>query len=149
MILALQGNRTLTYEILDKGETVDGDRFKRFLSRTLRPALIRAHILHPIILMDNARPHYHQFVRDYIDRRGRQILDHSSYSPDMNPCDFDAIERIKSALKGRRFHDEAGLVAATSGQIDDLNESGSFSGINSLPEQWNKIIETCGDYIVK
>jgi hypothetical protein len=70
MILALQGNRTLTYEILAKGETVDEERFKRFLTRNVRPALIRAHIVHPIILMDNARPHYHQVVRDYLDRRG-------------------------------------------------------------------------------
>ncbi len=78
-----------------------------------------------------------------------EIFDHSPYCPDMNPCDFDAIEKIKSALKGRRFHDEAGLVVATSALIDDLNESGSFSGIGRLPEQWFKFIEICGDYIVK
>jgi hypothetical protein len=85
MILAFQGNRTITYEILDKGENVDGDCFKRFLKRTLRPALTCSHILHPIIIMDNARPHYHQDVMDYIDRREWEILDHSSYNPDMNP----------------------------------------------------------------
>jgi histone-lysine N-methyltransferase SETMAR len=148
MILALQGNRVLTYEILAKGETVDGERFKRFLVRNLRPALIRALISHPIILMDNARPHYHQVVRDYLERRGWEILHHSPYSPDMNPCDFDGIERIKKTLKGRHFHDEAGLVAAYSARIDDLNESGNFSGINQLPEQWHSIIENCGDYVV-
>jgi hypothetical protein len=69
IILALQGNRTLTYEILAKGETASVDRFKRFLTRNVRRTLVRADILHPIILMDNARPHYHQVVRDYLDRR--------------------------------------------------------------------------------
>jgi hypothetical protein len=78
-----------------------------------------------------------------------EILNHSFYSPDMNTCDFHAIKEIESALKGRRFHDEAGPVSATSAQIVDLNESGSFTGINSLPKQWNIIIEICGDYIVK
>jgi transposase len=98
-IFALQGNRTLTYEILAKGETVDGNSFKRFLTRKMRPALIRARILHPIILMDNARPHYHQVIRDNMDRRGWEILDHSPYSPDMNPCEKSMRMMLSEKLR--------------------------------------------------
>jgi hypothetical protein len=58
MILAVHGHRIIAYDILAKGETVDGQRFKRFLIERLRPKLIQLRIRDPIILMDNARPHF-------------------------------------------------------------------------------------------
>jgi transposase len=43
------------------------------------------------------------------------------YSPDLNPCDYDGIARIKRPNKGR-FNTEADLVDAYDAVIDDINE---------------------------
>jgi histone-lysine N-methyltransferase SETMAR len=148
MILAVQGHKVIAHNILPKGEPVDGQRFRRFLIESLRPKLIQAGIQHPVILMDNARPHYHHIVTEYLQRRDWDVLDHPPYSPDMNPCDFDAIHRIKRGLKGIVFPSPAMLVAAYNSRIRELNESDNFIGIYNLPNQWNNIVASNGSYIV-
>jgi hypothetical protein len=61
--------------------------------------------------MDNAKPHYHEIVTNFLVERKWEILEHPAYSPDMNPCDFDGIARIKRPLKGIRFTHEAEFKA--------------------------------------
>ena len=117
MTLAVQDHKVIAHDILPEGETVDGQCFKRFLIESLRPKLIQAGIHHPVILMDNARPHYHHIVTEYLQRRDWDILDHPPYSPDMNPCDFDAIHRIKLGLKGVVFPRTPMLVTAYNRRI--------------------------------
>jgi transposase len=148
MILAVQGHKVIAHDILPEGETVDGQRFKRFLIESLRPKLIKAGIRHPIILMDNARPHFHRVVKDYMERHDWELMDHPPYSPDMNPCDFDAIHRIKQGLKGVVFPSPAMLVSAYNSRILALNEINNFIGIYNLPNQWNAIIASNGSYVV-
>jgi transposase len=144
MILAVYNHRVIAYDILGEGETVDGNRFKRFLIETLRPKLIQVRVDNPVILMDNAKPHYHRVVTDFLMRRDWEVLEHPAYSPDMNPCDFDAIHRIKSGLKGISFPSPATLVAAYDKRIRELNEVHSFPGIYILPRQWENIVANYG-----
>jgi hypothetical protein len=146
MILAVHNHRVIAYDILGEGETVDGNRFKRFLIETLRPKLIQARVDNPLILMDNARPHYHRVVTDYLMRLDVEVLEHHAYSLDMNPCDFDAIHRIKSGLKGISFPSPATLVAAYDKRIRELNEAHSFPEIYNLPTQWDNIFANNGSY---
>ena len=146
MILATHNHRVIVYDILAEGETVDGNRFRRFLIEKLRPQLIKHNIKHPVILMDNARPHYHRVVLDYLERRDWEILEHPAYSPDMNPCDFDAFHRIKRGLKGISFPSPAILVASYDQKIRELNEAHSFLGIYNLPRVWESIIANNGSY---
>jgi hypothetical protein len=53
--------------------------------------------------MDIAKPHYNEMVMNFLVERKWEILEQPAYSPDMNPCDFDGIARIKRPLKGIRF----------------------------------------------
>ncbi len=146
MILATHNHRVIAYDILGEGETVDGNRFRRFLIERLRPQFIKHNIKHPVILMDNARPHYHRVVLDYMGRHDWEILEHPPYSPDMNPCDFDVFHRIKRQLKGVSFPSPAMLVASYDQRIRDLNEAHSFPGIYNLPRVWESIITNNGSY---
>jgi histone-lysine N-methyltransferase SETMAR len=97
-------------------------------------------------LMDNARPHYHRVVTDYLMRRDWEVLEHHAYSPDMNPCDFDAIHRIKSRLKRISFPSPATSVAAYDKRIKELNEVHSFPEIYNLPRKWENIVANNGSY---
>ena len=146
LILALQGDRVLTFRIMSKDETVDGNIFLEFLRDQLKPAVQRQRIRHPIILMDNATPHIYGLVRDFIASKGWDILTHPAYSPDLNPCDYEAIARIKYPLKGARYSTEAGLMDSVSGIINGLSEAHAFTGIYNLPSVWRDTINSGGDY---
>ena len=50
------------------------------------------------ILHDNARPHIHQTVVNFLKTNGFQIIDHPPYSPDLSPCDYWLFDYIKQHL---------------------------------------------------
>ena len=40
------------------------------------------------ILHDNAKPHVHINVRNFLESKGLKEIDHPTYSPDLEPCEF-------------------------------------------------------------
>ena len=50
------------------------------------------------ILHDNARPHVHENVNNFLTEHGIGIIRHPPYSPDLAPCDFWLFSLIKSQL---------------------------------------------------
>jgi len=51
-----------------------------------------------LLLHDNARPHVHSNVRNFLQSKGLGEIDHSPYSPDLAPCDFWLFDYIKERL---------------------------------------------------
>jgi len=104
-----------------------------FLEHNLRPALRkkRRHFLQnpPIILQDNARPHAAQAVADLFDRWGWEVLYHPPYSPDLSPCDFDLIPKMKEPLRGIRFRTVPEILQAVDRTIRTINTTGAAKGI--------------------
>jgi hypothetical protein len=70
------------------------------------------------------------------------------YSPDLNPCDYDGIARIKRPNKGKRFANEDELKAAYDKVIKEINLKNEATGIRHLPERWASAIQTGGEYIL-
>ncbi len=70
------------------------------------------------------------------------------YSPDLNPCDYDGIARIKRPNKGRRFANEDELKAAYDKVIKEINLKNEATGIRHLLERWASAIQTGGEYII-
>jgi hypothetical protein len=103
LIVAFYQDRILTYQVLPKNTNVNEEVFFKFLSDYVWPSVHEYAIHKPIILMDNAKPHYNEMVMNFLVERKWEILEQPAYSPDMNPCDFDGIARIKRPLKGIRF----------------------------------------------
>ena len=148
LIIAFYRNRVLAYKVMPRRQTVNGDQFLIFLRDTLWPTVRENRIYRSIILMDNARPHFSPEINDFMRLRRWERLEHPAYSPDMNPCDFDGIMRIKCPLKARRFANESELIEALRESIIEVSESRDFKGITNLPKQWNKIMTENGDYVV-
>jgi len=148
LIVAFYQDRILSYQVLPKNTNVNGDVFFTFLSDYVWPSVHEYTIHKPIILMDNAKPHFNQLVMDFLVGRKWETLEHPAYSPDMNPCDFDGIARIKRSLKGIRFTNEKELKEALKSSIDGINTRLEFKGIKRLYDQWNDIIRNEGDYIL-
>ena len=70
------------------------------------------------------------------------------YCPDLNPCDYDGIAKIKRLYKGKRFADEDELKAAYDKVIKEINLKDEATGIRHLPERWALVTQTEGECIV-
>jgi histone-lysine N-methyltransferase SETMAR len=94
----------LPFALLAKNTNVNFEVYLDFLSQVILPAIKQLRIHRPIILHDNARPHKHSKVQDFFVRHRWEELKHSPYSPDLNPCDYDGIYRIKRPNKDKIFN---------------------------------------------
>jgi hypothetical protein len=69
MILALWKKQVFTCEILPEGSTVDSVAYLNFLERRVLPEVNRKKFGRPIILHDNARPHKHRIIREFLQEK--------------------------------------------------------------------------------
>jgi len=89
-------------------KTVTCQYYVDFLEHHLRRALQKKgpHFLGentPIIPHDNAQLHVTDVVNQLLVRWQRDVLYHPPYSPDISPCDFDLIPKVKEPLSSRCF----------------------------------------------
>ncbi|PNF37863.1 hypothetical protein B7P43_G07421 [Cryptotermes secundus] len=68
-----------------------------------------------------------QAVADLFDRWGWEVLYHPPYSPDLRPCDFDLIPKMKEPLRGIRFRTVPEILHAVDGSIRTINTTGATS----------------------
>lgn len=90
----------ITY--LEKGVTVDN---QRYINDCLTPMIQEVESKRPghgvrdmFLLHDNAKPHVHNNVRNFLESKGLKEIDHPPYSPDLAPCDFWLFDYIKERL---------------------------------------------------
>ena len=87
------------------GEIVNAQYYAAYLQNHLRRSVRRKRpqLQNVKTLHDNATPHKGICVRD-LQRRWRwEVLEHPPYSPDLSPCDYDLIPKLKASLRGHRF----------------------------------------------
>ena len=147
MIVALWKKQVFTYEILPNGQTVDSGVYLKFLERRVLPEVTRKKMAKPIILHDNARPHKHRIVREFLQENRWEELEHPPYSPDMSPPDMDGIYRIKAPNKGKQFQSQYELKRDYEATIRDINQKHASLDISILPDHWRAIALTRGNYI--
>ena len=99
-----------------------------------------------ILLHDDARPYTVNLVRDKLQRFGWETLQHPPYSPDLSPCDFHIFGDQKKDIRGRRFHSDEEVQEWVRLWIHERPTSLYKTGIDSLVSQWDKCINTSGNY---
>ena len=85
-----------------RGETINN---QYYIENCLKPVVKALEIDRPKcgtrnlkILHDNARPHVHQNVNNFLTEHGISTIQHPPYSPDLAPCDFWLFSLVKSQL---------------------------------------------------
>ena len=85
-----------------KGETINN---QYYIENCLKPVVKALEIGRPKsgtknlkILHDNARPHVHKNVNNFLTDHGIITIQHPPYSPDLAPCDFWLFSLVKSQL---------------------------------------------------
>ena len=101
----------------------------------------------PGILHDNARVHAAGAVTDLLNCWIWEVLYHPCYFPDLSPCDYDPIPKMKESLHGthfRTFHDD---LHATDRSLRKIQKLDSANCIQQLPYRWERVIYNSGGYI--
>jgi hypothetical protein len=148
MIVAFHKNQVAGFKILPKNTNFDPHIYFDFLEKIIVPYVQKHRIRRPLILHDNAHPHKHQNIKSFFTSHRWEKMKHHSYSPDLNPCDYDGIMRIKRPLKGRLFENEIDLRAVYEQFIKEINEQNSAIGISQLPLRWKMVMKLEGEYII-
>ena len=105
----------------------------------------RPQLQNVIILHDNAPPHKAICVRDLLRRWRWEVLEDPPYSPDLSPCDYDLIPKLKALLRRHRFRTRDDIAIAVRRLIIMTNFShGEADGIRRLPHRWQAQLTVLG-----
>lgn len=58
----------------------------------------------------------------FLAKNNMTVVPHSTYSPDLAPCDFFLFPKIKIALKERRFNDVEKIQADSQAMLDAVRK---------------------------
>ncbi|KAG5314636.1 MOS1T transposase, partial [Pseudoatta argentina] len=131
---------------------ITGDRYRlqlMRLSRALkekRPLYAQRHDK-VILLHDNARPHVVKRVKTYLETLKWEVLPHPPYSPDIAPSNFHLFRSITHGLADRRFHSYEEAQKWIDSWIASTDMSFFRRGIHVLPERWEKVVSSDGQYL--
>ena len=98
------------------------------------------------LLHDNARPHTAQSTQGKLKEIGLQLLPHPPYSPDLAPSDYYLFSPMKSSLRGKVFHNAEEAQEAIDLWVAPKDQNFFATGINNLPDRWQRCIDHGGNY---
>ncbi|KAK3096048.1 hypothetical protein FSP39_022480 [Pinctada imbricata] len=78
---------------------------------------------------------------------GFDLIEHLPYSPDLAPSDFHLFPKLKAA--GIHFQSNDAFILAVDGFLTSQDKEVFKSGTEALKHQWQKCIDTGGDYVEK
>lgn len=145
--MALWKKIIFTYEILPIGQTVNHNVYLNFLEHRVLPEVERRKMARPYILHDNARSHKHRVIKEFLQAKRWEELEHPPYSPDMSPPDMHAIAHIKAPHKGKKYMTHQELINDYQNTIRDINQNHDSLGVTMLPDRWRAICLAQGKYL--
>ncbi|KAG5318543.1 MOS1T transposase, partial [Pseudoatta argentina] len=99
-----------------------------------------------ILLHDNARPHVAKPVKTYLETLKWEVLPYPLHSPDIAPFDFHLFRSMAHGLADRRFHSYEEAQKWIDSWIASKDMSFFRRGIHVLPERWEKVVSSDGQY---
>ena len=91
-----------------------------------------------------ATPHKAICVRDMLRRWRWEVLEHPPYEPDLSPCDYDSIPKLKAPFRGHRFRTQDGIAIAVRRLIRTNFSHGEADGIRRLSHRWQRKLTVLG-----
>ena len=134
------------WESLPDGCIITADLYCQQLNRVaakLKGKQDRIYFLH-----DNARPHVAKSTRQKLLSLGWITVPHSPYSPDLAPTDYHLYRSLSNYLREKEFNDESQIKMDLLNFFDQKTQDFYESGILSLPERWQQVIDSNGAYIL-
>lgn len=139
------------YELLKPTETITGDRYRTQLmrlSRALKDKRPQYNERHDKVILqhDNARPHVAKVVKTYLETLKWEVLPHPPYSPDVAPSDYHLFRSMAHGLADQHFRSYEEVRNWIDSWIASKDDQFFQRGIRTLPERWEKVVASDGQY---
>ncbi|KAG5321343.1 MOS1T transposase, partial [Pseudoatta argentina] len=86
-------------------------------------------------------------IKTYLETLKWEVLPHPPYSPDIAPSDFHLFRSMAHGLADRRFHSYEEAQKWIDSWIASKDMSFFRRGIHVLPERWEKVVSSDGQYL--
>ncbi|CAF4847578.1 unnamed protein product [Rotaria sp. Silwood1] len=143
-----KSNGPVLIHCVDEGKTIDHNYYienclkpvvKEILKQRRSAGTQGIKLLH-----DNARPHTHSDVINYLTEQHIKIMPHPPYSPDLAPCDYWLNDYIKCNLSDQP--NEKSLARAVFKVVKNIPEEEYKKTFDKLLERMELCINNHGDY---
>jgi [histone H3]-lysine36 N-dimethyltransferase SETMAR len=131
-------------DLLEQGMTVNSNVYCEQLENTRRA--LRNRRIPVVFLDDNAKPHRSRQTLQKLEDMGWEHLEHPPYSPDLSPSDFYLFRSLEHWLRGKKFRTIEEMRESLTEFFDSKDREWYRRGIHKLEEQWQKVIESGGEY---
>lgn len=141
----------LCYDLLEPDEAATEKRYEHQLNRLAeeidgkRPFTGQGP-RKVILLHNNSQAHVSIATQATILSLGWEVIPHAAYSPDLAPTDYHLFQSIQNELGEQRFRDVADIRKWLDEFIAAKPAAFYRDGIRKLPERWQKVIESGGEY---
>ncbi|GBM46518.1 hypothetical protein AVEN_52158-1 [Araneus ventricosus] len=95
---------------------------------------------------DNARAHVSTMTGWTLYKLEWDLIQNSSYSPDMAHSDFYLFSHLQLHLDGAIFNSNEEVINEVLLFLDSRTPQFFAEGIEKLPKRWQKIVDFIGDY---
>ena len=118
------------------------------LSRALKEKRSQFENRHDKVILqhDNARPHVANVVKTYLETLNWDVLPHPPYSPDIAPSDYHLFRSMTHGLAEQHFRSYEETKNWVDLWIASKDEQFFRRGIRMLPERWEKVVASDGQY---
>ena len=99
------------------------------------------HLLH-----NNASSHKCEVVKSFLASEKVKVLNHSSYSPDLSPCDFFLFPRLKKMLSGNKYSSRISLGSAIYQCLQQIPKEDYLSAFHDWVKRLKKCVSVKGEY---
>jgi hypothetical protein len=151
--LAFTGNGKVSVDVTEKGETIDSDRYVKFIHstgehwRTLRSDPTRLTEL--LWMHDNARPHSAIHTKSFLERRRVTLVKQSPYSPDLNLCDRWLFKHLKGKLSGCQLQNATDVRKEIMRIFSEIPVGRFEDELRCLKDHCVAVVACQGDYVTK
>ncbi|XP_025155877.1 histone-lysine N-methyltransferase SETMAR-like [Harpegnathos saltator] len=141
------------YELLLISEAINFDKYCQQLDnlkkaiKEKRPILAKQKNI--VFHYDNTRPHTSMQIQCKLKELKWDLLLHPPYSPDIVPSDYHLFRSLQKSLNNRKFTSFHNLQNYISSFFDEKPATFYEKGIQMLPDQWRKIVENNGNYLIE
>lgn len=118
------------------------------LSRALKDKRPQYNDRHDKVILqhDNARPHVAKQVKTYLQTLKWEVLHHPPYSPDVAPSDYHLFRSMTHGLADQHFQYYEEVKNWIDSWIASKDDQFFRRGIRMLPERWEKVVASDGQY---
>jgi len=146
IIVSFDSSDIVRKEFVLPGQTFNHACYKDILERLRKwVQRVRTDIADDRVLHHHKAPvHTAVSIREFLEKKNISLLPHPPYSPDLAPCDFCLLFKLKSKLKSHHFRTMENIQKIVTDELHTLKENDFRYCYDQLKKRWNHCINSQG-----